>query len=89
MSEKPRKDNDHRDHWLVRPGSIRLLWIVFVLVLAATVLLQFTVKIDSHFRIDGWMAFAAVFGFISCAAMVFGARLLGMILKRRDDYYDV
>lgn len=86
MSPSPeRKD----DHWLVRPGTIRLLWIVSSVVLAITVLLQLFVKSKASFGIDGWLGFAAVFGFLACAAMVFGAKLLGMILKRRDDYYDV
>lgn len=77
------------DHWLVRPGTIRILWIVFILVLVGTVVAQFAVKTEDHFGIDGWLGFAAIFGFLACAAMVFGAKFLGMILKRKDDYYDV
>jgi len=82
---RDRKD----DHWLVRPTTIRWLWIVSCVVLALTVVLQLFVKSDAHFGIDGWLGFAAVFGFLACAAMVFGAKFLGMALKRRDDYYDV
>ena len=80
-----RKDN----HWLVRPKTIRWLWIVSSVILALTVLAQLFVKSDAHFGIDGWLGFAAGFGFLACAVMVFGAKILGMVLKRRDNYYDV
>lgn len=75
------------DHWLVRPRTIRILWVVFFVVLALTLLAQAFVVIKSTFGIDGWPGFAAVFGFLACLAMVLAARLLGLLLKRRDDYY--
>ncbi|MEX1147637.1 MAG: hypothetical protein WEB93_04560, partial [Sphingomonadales bacterium] len=64
--------SQHKDnHWLVRPGTIRILWIVFILVLAGTVAAQFAFSLKPHFGIDGWLGFAAIFGFLACAAMVF------------------
>jgi hypothetical protein len=32
--------------------------------------------------------FASWFGFAACAAMVIVAKVLGAVLKRRDDYYE-
>ncbi|NIO41751.1 MAG: hypothetical protein GTO41_17185 [Burkholderiales bacterium] len=78
----------HDDHWLVKPGSIRRIWQIFYVVLAVTVLAQVYIKVKPYFGIDGWFAFAAIFGFLSCAAMVLVAKLLGVFLKRSDDYYD-
>jgi hypothetical protein len=78
----------HDDHWLSRPATIRRLWQLFALILAGTVLVQLAIPIEGHFGIDGWFGFAAAFGFLSCVAMVFGAKALGVLLKRRDDYYD-
>ena len=75
------------DHWLVRPGSIRLLWRVFWAVLALTVALQIVIKVKGYFGVDGWIGFGAAFGFLSCVAMVVVAKGLGYILKRDDDYY--
>ncbi len=75
------------DHWLVRPGSIRLLWRVFWAVLALTVPLQIVIKVKGYFGVDGWIGFGAAFGFLSCVAMVVVAKGLGYILKRDDDYY--
>ena len=82
MSRRPSGDG------LSSPASIRRLWIGFAVVLALTVLAQLVVDVEGHFGVDGWFAFGAVFGFFSCVLMVLGAKLLGLILKRSDDYYD-
>ena len=36
---------------------------------------------------NGWFAFGAVYGFLSCLAMVLVAKGLGYLLKRPHDYY--
>lgn len=76
------------DHWLVRPGTIRMLWIAFIAVLAVTVLLDLVIAHHPMFGLDGTFGFGAWFGFISCVAMIVGAKALGVILKRPDSYYD-
>ncbi|MCB1927329.1 MAG: hypothetical protein KDH17_04755 [Rhodocyclaceae bacterium] len=75
-------------HWLVRPENIRKLWIGFIAILVLTVLAEFFVESHPHFGIDALPAFNAWFGFIGCVILVFGSKLLGMWLKRPDDYYD-
>lgn len=75
-------------HWLVRPQTIRKLWWGFSAVLVLTLLAQFFIDIHSYFTVDGWPAFYAVFGFVSCVAMVIFAKVLGYVLKRPDDFYD-
>lgn len=79
---------DGQPHWLVRPKTIRLLWWVFSIVLALTVLAQLFVDVHDYFTVDGWFAFYAIYGFVSCLGMVVFAKVLGMILKRPDTYYD-
>ena len=81
----PDKDTDH---WLVRASSIRLLWIGSVLVLAVLVLLDLVVQHRAHFGIDGVFGFGAWYGFGACIALVLTAKMLGLILKRPDTYYD-
>ncbi len=76
------------DNWLVRPRTIRWLWIVFIVVLAATVLADLFIAHHGKFGIDGTMGFYAWYGFLSCVGLVFAARALGVILKRPADYYD-
>ncbi len=76
------------DHWLVRRSTITLLWILFIAVLASTVLLDALVVHHSYFGIDGTFGFGAWFGFASCVALVLFAKALGAVLKRPDRYYD-
>ena len=79
--------SDDQKHWLVRPKTIRYLWIGSAGLLAITVLLQLAINIKGYFTVDGFFGFFAAFGFLSCVAMVVVAKLLGIFLKRRDDYY--
>jgi uncharacterized membrane protein YhdT len=76
------------DYWLTRKSTIKGLWVVFVLILAATVLADFFVVHHSHFGLDGSFGFGAWFGFVSCVVLILIAKLLGIILKRPDTYYD-
>ncbi len=81
-------DRPENDHWLVRPTTIRLLWWVFCIVLALTVIAQFGFSVKGYFGVDGWIGFGAVFGFFACLVMVLVAKGLGLILKRGERYYD-
>lgn len=76
------------DHWLARERTIKVLWIVVVVVLAATVSMDLVVEHHPYFGLDGTFGFGAWFGFASCVAMIVFARWLGAILKRPDSYYD-
>ena len=75
------------DHWLVRRSTIRLLWAIFLIVLAITLALQAFVPLHGHFGLDGSFGFNAWFGFGTCALMIVGAKALGLLLKRPDTYY--
>lgn len=76
------------DHWLTRPSTIKLLWMAFIFVLALTVLASNWMTEEPHFEIEGLFAFNASFGFLVCAAMILVAKALGVLLKRRDTYYE-
>jgi hypothetical protein len=76
------------DHWLVRPATIRWLWILGCAGLALLVALDLVYPPHPHFVLDGVFGFGAWFGFLSCVALVLFAKALGVLLKRADDYYD-
>lgn len=76
-----------QDAWLARPSTIRLLWRVFAIVLALSVGAQLLFKVKGYFGVDGWLGFGAVYGFLSCLAMVLFAKVLGWVLKRDERYY--
>jgi hypothetical protein len=75
-------------HWLDEPQNVRLLWRLFLVVLALTVLVELLVELHPHFEVEGLFGFHAWFGLLACAAMIFGAKALGMLLKRPESYYD-
>jgi hypothetical protein len=79
---------DRDDHWLVRPGTISLLWAAFGAILTALVLADLLVEHHPLSGLDGTFAFAAWYGFGACVALVLLARALGALLKRPDTYYD-
>lgn len=79
--------SDRQPHWLMRSTSIRRLWIGFGLVLALTLLAGAPVAQHAHFGIESGFGFYAWFGFLTCVGMVVFAKVLGIFLKRPDDYY--
>lgn len=74
-------------HWLDEPRNVRLLWRVFLAVLALTVAAEWFVELHPHFAVEGLFGFHAWYGLAACAAMIAVAKLLGMGLKRPDTYY--
>jgi len=60
---------------------------VFIAVLALTVVAGLAVTREPHFAIESLFAFDAWYGFGACAALIFGAKAIGIVLKRRDEYY--
>ena len=74
-------------HWLVRPRTIRRLWVGFGVVLALTLLADAAVTRHPHFPIEGVFGFYAWYGFGTCVAMVLLSKVAGWVLKREDTYY--
>jgi hypothetical protein len=84
MSEQSHNTNVH---WLLRKNTIRKLWMVFIAILVTTVVAGFFVHQHESFGIEDTFAFYAWYGFITCVGMVVFAKLLGLFLKRPQDYY--
>lgn len=80
--------NEKNQHWLLRKENIRKLWIIFITILIVTVVAGFFVHQHDHFGIEDSFGFFAWYGFICCVGMVVFAKLLGIFLKRPEDYYD-
>ena len=77
-----------QDHWLVRPGTIRLVWIGFGVIRGALVLADLVVHHHPLFGLDATFGFGAWYGFLACVVLVLLAKGLGIFLKRPDTYYD-
>lgn len=76
------------EHWLDGPRNQRLLWRVFLAVLALTVLVEALVELHPHFAVERVYGFHAWYGLLACGAMIAVAKALGVLLKRPDSYYE-
>ena len=90
MQTDTKQPNESQLHWLVRPGTIRGLWIGGILMLAGLTALSLTIPHTVvKFGIEATPAFYSWYGFITCVGMVLFAKfVLGKILSRKDTYYD-
>ena len=75
-------------HWLRRPETIRKLWRWGIGALIVIALLDLFLVPHPYFNIDGTFGFYSWYGLLTCIAMVIMAKVLGIFLKQRDDYYD-
>jgi hypothetical protein len=75
-------------HWLVRPQTIRRLWVGYGSVLVLTVLPDLFLHRHAEFGLDGGFGFYAWYGFLTCIGMILFAKVLGMGLKRPETHYD-
>ena len=82
-----------RKHWLYRSENLPKLWLIQFVILILAVLPEFFIHHHPHFEeagftLDASFGFFAWYGFLTCAGMVAGAKILGIFLKRKDTYYD-
>jgi hypothetical protein len=65
-----------------------MLWRVFIAILALTVAAEFFIQTHPHFAVERLFAFNALYGFLACAALILVAKGIGLVVKRKEDYYD-
>ena len=83
-----RSPEEEEKRWLLRSRTIRQLWFVSSGALFLLVLVGMLIHPHSLFGIDGTFGFHAWYCFFSCVAMVLFAKVLGVVLKRPDTFYD-
>ncbi len=71
-----------------RPETVRRVKIIAGVILALLVLGDFFVPHHAVFGIEGTFGFYSVYGFFGCAALLLLAKAMGLLLKRKDTYYD-
>lgn len=79
--------NDQK-HWLVRPENIRKLWFASLAILAVTVIAELLVERHPTFAVEGGFGFNAWYGLGVCVAMILVSKVLGVLLKQPDAYYE-
>ena len=78
-----------KDNWFYRKSSIRTLWRGAIVILCMIIIVEAFIHLPPHFTIEKLFAFHALYGFLACVAMVLFAKLLGFLIRRKDDYYDM
>lgn len=76
--------------WFDKPDNLKKLRIFSYIILAASVLAEFFVPAHGAQHLwDKIPGFYALFGFVTCVAMIIISKLLGQYcLKKSEDYYD-
>jgi len=78
-----------KQNWFYKKTTIKKLWIGAIVILALTIFLEIIVTLHPHFEIEASFGFHALYGFFACVGMVVFAKVLGFLIKRKDDYYDM
>ncbi|OUW06420.1 MAG: hypothetical protein CBD16_00205 [Betaproteobacteria bacterium TMED156] len=77
-----------KKHWLTKKENIKKLWILMIIILFLTIIIQIIFPVHGHFEIEESFAFASWFGFFSCILMIIIAKILGLLIKRPENYYN-
>ena len=87
--------NSDKKYWLDDPRHVNMivytLYVLCVLLVVADLFyhkhIHFHYK-DAFYNFEDWFGFFGFFGFIAFVALVLVAKLMRIVLKRDEDYYD-
>ena len=68
--------------------QVKRLWIIFIMVLIILFFCDLLIDREAYFEIDQIFAFPSIYGFLSCVFLIVISKVIGIFLKRKDDYYD-
>ena len=74
--------------WILQKENIRKLWVCSIVLLVSLVVVQLIFPIKGHFEVESWIGFGAWFGFIACILMILFSKILGLVVKKPEDYYE-
>ena len=75
-------------HCILKKENIKKLWVFSIVLLVSLVLVQLFFPIKGHFEVESWIGFGAWFGFIACILMILFSKILGLVVKKPEDYYE-
>lgn len=88
MSEHENKIHDPKKYWLDEPKNIKkVIGAVFVICALLFAADAFYHK-HSHFAVEDWFGFYAIYGFVMCVILVLAAKLMRVFLMRDEEYYE-
>ena len=70
------------------PQKGKRFMVIFFIALVVILIVDLFIHKHAEFHWAGIPEFYALFGFVSCVLLIFIARILRMIIKRDENYYD-
>ncbi len=77
-----------KKYWLDDTRNVKKIVYALYVVCALLLLADFGYHKHTHFDLEGWWGFFGLFGLVACVALVLAAKVLRVLLKREEDYYD-
>lgn len=71
-----------------KPGNVKKLLIIFFSFLVVLLIIDLFMHKHGHFSWEDSTAFFAVYGFAAYVCLIFIAKGLRLLIKRKEDYYD-
>jgi len=82
------RPESEREYWLDRKENVtKVYWGVWGLC-ALLLLVEPLVHKHVDFTFENWFGFHGWFGFVACVGLVLAAKLLRLVVKRPEDYYE-
>jgi len=79
---------EEKKYWLDDPRNVDKIFRGLCWICAVTVLLGVVDYKSFHHPWEAWTGFFGVYGFVSCVGLVWLAKQLRKLVKRKEDYYD-
>ncbi len=70
------------------PGNIKIFLIFFYCSLVVLLIAEFFIHPHPAFAFEHIKGFSAVYGFFSCVLLIFLAKILRLIVMKKENYYD-
>ena len=70
------------------PKNVKKLLVGFYCSLVFLLISEFFIHPHPAFYFENMIGFSAVYGFFSCVLLIFLAKILRVIVMKKEDYYD-
>jgi len=86
MSEHHTEDT--RKYWLDDPRNVKRVISTVAILCGLLFIADFAYHKHSHFAVEDWFGFYAIFGFAAFFGIVIAGKYLRKLIMRRENYYD-
>ena len=80
--------SDGKTYWLDDMRNVRKIVWALVIVCAGLFVADAIYHKHPYFSAESWFGFYAFYGFFMCVGLVLAAKVMRVLLRRDEDYYD-